>query len=307
VTPIPVRGTGLTKHYGEFVAVDGIDFHVDAGECVAFLGPNGAGKTTTVKMITGFSPITAGTVSVLGLDVSRDPREVKARIGICQQEDSLDPDFTVRQNLIVYARFFDIPGAVAKRRTDELLDLVRLTDKADAQIQELSGGMRRRLMLARSLLNEPQLLILDEPTTGLDPQARQLIWKRVRRLRAEGRSILLTTHYMEEASQLCDRVIIMDHARIHLEGKPQDLVSEIIGREVVELWDTDGVVDELREFVNTLNCTIEETEDRVYVYDRDGRGVGEEIGRRFPHQPRLIRHATLEDVFLHRTGRSLKE
>lgn len=301
---LPIEVGQLTKRYGHFIAVDAVEFSVGHGECVALLGPNGAGKTTTVKMLTCFSPVSAGQARVFGLDVMTYPREIKTRLGICSQEDNLDPDFTVRRNLLVYARYFNIPRAVARQRADTLLELVHLTDKAEAKVDELSGGMKRRLTLARALINEPSLLVLDEPTTGLDPQARQLIWQRIRQLRAEGVTVLLTTHYMEEASQLCDRVILMDEGRILLEGRPGDLVASEVGHQVVELW---NMTDELRDFVHGLGEVVEETEDRLYIYERNGQDLGEVIGRRFPHQERLIRPASLEDVFLHRAGRALKE
>jgi lipooligosaccharide transport system ATP-binding protein len=302
---LPIEAVGLSKSYGPLTAVDGIDFVVREGECVGFLGPNGAGKTTTVRMVTCFTPLTGGRVHVFGLDVNRRPREVKRLLGICPQEDNLDPDFSVRKNLLVYARYFDLGGPEVRRRVDELLAMVQLTDKADGNIRELSGGMKRRLMLARALLNQPRLLVLDEPTTGLDPQARHLIWQRVRALQTgAGVTVLLTTHYMEEASQLCDRVILMDEGRILLEGDPAGLVEREIGREVVEMW---GVPDEVREFVRSASWHFEETDDRFYVFDRDGGRAAEEIARRFPRQERLIRPASLEDVFLHRAGRMLKE
>lgn len=304
MSPLPIEARGLTKRYGTFTAVDGIDLTVQDGECVALLGPNGAGKTTTVKMITCVSPVTSGNVRVFGYDVATEFRDIKACLGVCAQEDNLDPDFTVRRNLTVYARYFNIDRVTAGRRADELLELVQLTEKANAKIGELSGGMKRRLVLARSLLNRPRMLILDEPTTGLDPQARQLIWKRVRRLRADGIPVVLTTHYMEEAAQLCDRVVLMDGGKILLEGAPAKLVENEVGAEVVELW---NVPPEVRAFIDSLECVIEETEDRLYLYDRHRQGLGTRVGERFPDQERLIRHATLEDVFLHRTGRTLKE
>lgn len=301
----PIEALSLTKRYGEFTAVDGIDFTVGPGECVGFLGPNGAGKTTTVRMVTCFSPITSGAAQVFGLDCARRPRAVKALLGICPQEDNLDPDFDVRKNLLVYARYFDLFGAEAKRRSDELLDLVQLSEKATAKIRELSGGMKRRLMLARALLNRPRLLVLDEPTTGLDPQARHLIWQRVRLLREqEGVTVLLTTHYMEEASQLCDRVILMDAGKILLEGSPADLVAQEVGREVVEMRNAG---EEVRVLAAERGWKTEAVEDRLYLYDSKGGAVAEAIQERFPHAERQIRPATLEDVFLHRAGRALKE
>jgi lipooligosaccharide transport system ATP-binding protein len=305
MTPLPIEATGLIKRYDAFTAVDGIDFTVHEGECVGFLGPNGAGKTTTVRMVTCFTPITAGRARVFGLDVSHRPREVKRLLGICPQEDNLDPDFSVLKNLLVYARYFDLSGRGVRDRIEELLALMQLTDKAHANIRELSGGMKRRLMLARALLNKPRLLVLDEPTTGLDPQARHLMWQRVRSLRTnEGVAVLLTTHYMDEASRLCDRVILMDQGRILLEGSPAALIEQEVGREVLEMWDYPL---EVREFVRAASWQFEESEDRLYLYDRDNGQAAEEIGRRFPKQERLIRQATLEDVFLHRAGRTLRE
>ena len=300
----PIEARSLTKRYGTLTAVNGIDFHVEASQCVGFLGPNGAGKTTTVKMVSGFSPITAGSALVFGIDVSRHPRDVKRQIGVCPQEDNLDPDFSVWKNLMVFARYFDMPGSVALRRGHELLEFLHLTDKADARIDELSGGMKRRLLLARALLNSPRLLLLDEPTTGLDPQARHLIWQRVRTLRDNGTTVLLTTHYMEEASQLCDRVILMDEGKILLEGKPSELVAREVGREVVELW---HVAPEVVGFAQESGWTFEHVEDRLIIRDQEGGTVSRVIEERFPGQDRSIRSATLEDVFLLRTGRALKE
>ncbi len=302
VLPIEVRG--LVKRYGEFTAVDGIDFDVAKGECVALLGPNGAGKTTTIRMLTCFSPITDGTIRVFGQDVTEKPRTVKSSMGICPQEDNLDPDFSVRKNLLMFARYFDLECNRAARRADELLEQMGLTEKADSVIPELSGGMKRRLMLARALLNEPQMLVLDEPTTGLDPQARQLIWRRVRRLRTAGVTVLLTTHYMEEASQLADRVMVMNEGKILLEGAPESLVASEVGREVVELW---NVSDAVRVFLDERDWPMEDVEGRLYISDREGGHVAQEIESRFPEQDRQIRSATLEDVFLRRTGRALKD
>lgn len=300
----PIEARGLTKRYGSLVAVDGIDFDVHEGECVGFLGPNGAGKTTTVKMVSGLSPLTHGTATVLGFDVSRHPRRVKAQIGVCPQEDNLDPDFTALKNLLVFARYFDMPAQLAHARARGLLGFLQLTEKANAKIDELSGGMKRRLLLARALLNSPRLLLLDEPTTGLDPQARHLIWHRVRALRDDGTTVLLTTHYMEEASQLCDRVIMMDEGKILLEGAPSELVAREVGREVVELWKPPPPV---ADFVRDAGWVFEQVEDRIIIRDQTGGHVARAVETHFPEQPRLIRGATLEDVFLARTGRTLKE
>ena len=297
-----VEARALTKRYGDLPAVDGIDFGIRAGECVGFLGPNGAGKTTTVRMVSCFTPISAGTVEVFGLDVTARPRAVKRQLGICPQEDNLDPDFTVEKNLLVYARYFSIPRAEAQRRTTELLRLMHLEGKRKAKIDELSGGMKRRLVLARALLGEPRLLLLDEPTTGLDPQARHQIWQRVRTLKAEGTTILLTTHYMEEATQLCDRVILMDKGRILLEGRPHELIEDEIGCEVVEIWNHG---DEVQAFVSEHGWDHDVHDGRLYVYLARGTEGGRLLGARFPHQEHLLRQATLEDVFLRRAGRAL--
>jgi len=305
IDPLPVVARSLTKRFGSLAAVDGVDFDVRTGECVGFLGPNGAGKTTTVRMVSCQSPITEGSVRVFGIDAADRPREVKAVLGICPQEDSLDDDFAVRRNLLVYARYHGIVGGEAARRADELLEWMQLDEKADAKVEELSGGMKRRLVLARSLMNRPRLLLLDEPTTGLDPQARHLIWSRVRSLQSQGVTCILTTHYMDEAQALCDRVVLMDHGKILLEGKPSDLVAREVGAEVLELR---NVPADVRAFVREAGWPVEETEDRIYVYDRgSGTSARAEIERRFPDQERLVRHATLEDVFLVRTGRMLRD
>jgi len=300
----PVTARALTKRFGSFTAVDGIEFDVHRGECVGFLGPNGAGKTTTVRMVSCQSPLTSGSIRVFGLDVETEPRDVKALLGVCPQDNNLDTDFSARRNLIAFARYYGIRRDDAARRADELIAWMQLSEKADAKVEELSGGMRRRLVLARALLNRPKLLLLDEPTTGLDPQARHLIWGRVRALKAEGTTCLLTTHYMDEASALCDRVILMDQGRILLAGAPAKVVEQEAGREVCELWNTGA---EVRAFVKEAGWRVEEAEDRLYVYDAEGGVARGEIERRFPEQERLLRHATLEDVFLLRTGRTLRD
>src|SRR6185503_2189713 len=236
MSPPAIIARELTKRYGDVEAVRGVSFEVERGEIVGFLGPNGAGKTTTVRMLSCFLPPTSGTASIHELDVCEQPRDVKRIIGVCPQEDNLDPDFHVMKNLLVYGRYFALPRRVVRDRALELLAFVALSDKAHAPIQSLSGGMKRRLVLARALLNEPRVLMLDEPTTGLDPQARHAIWTRIRGLRSHGTTVLLTTHYMEEASQLCDRVVVMDGGRILLEGAPSTLVDREVGHTVVEAW-----------------------------------------------------------------------
>jgi lipooligosaccharide transport system ATP-binding protein len=294
----------LTKRYGDLEAVRGVSFEVGKGEIVGFLGPNGAGKTTTVRMLSCFLPPTSGTASIHDVDVRERPRDVKRLIGVCPQEDNLDPDFHVLKNLLVYGRYFGIPHRVVRDRALELLAFVALSDKAHAPIVSLSGGMKRRLVLARALLNEPRVLILDEPTTGLDPQARHAIWTRIRSLRSHGTTVLLTTHYMEEASQLCDRVVVMDGGRILLEGAPLDLVEREVGRTVVEAW---NYSEDFVSFLRALPGRLEEVGDRLYFYPEESDHVERLFDQRFPNQERLIRRATLEDVFLKLTGRALRD
>src|SRR4030067_3640346 len=230
-----VKAENLLKKFGDFVAVNRISFQVATGECFGILGPNGAGKTTTVRMVYGFSPMSGGSLKVFGLDISRDWRQIKSRIGVCQQENSLDPDLTVLQNLEVFARYFDMPKKEARKKAMELLDFIALNHRLNAPVTELSGGMMRRLVLARSLINNPDLLILEERTTGLDPQSRHQVWDRLEDLRKKGMSILLTTHYMEEASRLCDRLIIIDHGLLLVEGKPEELIQQPVGKNEIEM------------------------------------------------------------------------
>jgi lipooligosaccharide transport system ATP-binding protein len=277
---------------------------VNQGECFGILGPNGAGKTTTVRMVYGFSPKTAGSLKVFGLDIDREWRSIKARIGVCTQENSLDPDLTVEQNLHVFARYFNIPAAAAREKSRQLLTFISLDQRREARVPELSGGMMRRLVLARALLNDPELLILDEPTTGLDPQARHQIWQRLEELKANGLTILLTTHYMDEASRLCDRLVIMDHGRILVAGKPADLIREHVGHNVIEV---DTPCAELRSFVKTLNIENEDLGHRLIIYGQGRDELFHEIGNRFCKEGCLLRMATLEDVFLRLTGRDLRE
>jgi len=294
----------LVKKYGETEAVRGVSFEVRAGEVVGFLGPNGAGKTTTVRMICCFMPPTSGSAEVFGTDVGTRPREVKAMLGICPQEDNLDPDFDVLKNLLVYARYFDIPAETARARALELLEAVSLSDRAKSRVDALSGGLKRRLVLARALMNQPRVLILDEPTTGLDPQARHAIWTRIRALRATGVTVLLTTHYMEEASQLCDRVILMDHGKILLDGSPADLIAREVGSTVIEVWNHTA---EVADAARALPGRVEEIGDRLFLYPEDADAAERLFEERFPGQERQIRRATLEDVFLKRTGRALRD
>jgi lipooligosaccharide transport system ATP-binding protein len=284
--------------------VDGLDLEVPAGSCFGLLGPNGAGKTTTIRVLCAASPRDAGAVEVLGLDPAREPRLLRARVGIVPQLDNLDPDFSVLQNLVVYARYYGIPAARARVRARELLRFVRLEDREGAAVEDLSGGLKRRLVIARALLHEPRLLILDEPTTGLDPQSRHQLWDRVRELKRGGVTILLTTHYMEEAEALCDRVAIVDHGRILEEGRPRELVARHARREVVEAHGAD--------FGDPAALAGPEGEaevhgDRVSVYTGRGEEVYHDLVRRFPGADVTLRRATLEDVFLRLTGRGLRE
>ena len=300
-----IEAEKLTKKFGDLVAVDGINFKILKGECFGFLGPNGAGKTTTMKMIHCVLPLTSGKLTVAGMDVAEDGRGIKKMIGVAPQEDNLDPDFTVFHNLIVYARYFDIPKAEAKKRADELLNFVQLEEKRDVIIEHLSVGMKRRLILARALLNEPQILILDEPTTGLDPQARHLIWSKIRSLQKQGVTIVLTTHYMDEAAKLCDRLIIMDHGKIIEEGNPPDLVKKHVGEEVLEVAHDEKVMRLLQETFQ--GARLEVVGEKIHVFTNKSRGVFAQMLREVPFKEAVIRDANLEDVFLKLTGRRLRK
>ncbi|MBV9119409.1 MAG: ABC transporter ATP-binding protein [Chloroflexi bacterium] len=298
-----VRARALTKRYGDFEAVKGIDFDVWRQECFGVLGPNGAGKTTTMKMVHCASPVTSGELLVAGLDVMRFPRQVKALLGVVPQSDNLDPDLTVRQNLLVYARYFDIAAAEAQTRSDDLLDLFQLTEKASAKVSELSGGMKRRLVIARGLLNQPEVLLLDEPTTGLDPQARHLVWQKVSLLKEQGTTLMLTTHYMDEAARLCDRLVIMHHGQILAEGSPRDLIERHAGREVLEVHGDAARRDTIRASLGADVATIE-VEDQLFLFAPDPAEVRRRLGL---ERDFLQRASTLEDVFLRLTGGRLQE
>ncbi len=305
-----VEAEDLVKRFGALVAVDRVSFHVREGECYGFLGPNGAGKTTTMRMICCTVRPTAGRLRVFGLDVQRHPRAVKRQLGVVHQSVTLDDALTVRENLLVYGRYFDLSWREARRRAEELLAFAELEARADDRISKLSGGMQRRLMIARALMASPRLLVLDEPTTGLDPQARHAVWDRLRQLKRAGVTQILTTHYMEEAEQLCDRVAVVDHGRIVAEGPPKELVDRYVGREVVELQVTaDGTPPAaVAERVHHLVEGVEVAGDRVFLHTRDG----EDLLRRvrsldLPVQAVVLRRATLEDVFLRLTGRRLRE
>jgi len=298
-----IEARDLTKRYGEFVAVDGIDFAVERGETFGFLGPNGAGKSSTMRMIGAVSPASGGTLHVLGRDPERDGPEIRSRLGVVPQDDNLDLELDVGENLHVYGRFFGLPRDEIRRRTDELLEFVHLADRRDSRVDSLSGGMKRRLTIARALINEPELMLLDEPTTGLDPQARHALWDRLYRLKQRGVTLVLTTHYMDEAEQLCDRLVVMDRAKIVAEGSPRELIDRYVEREVVELrfGDRNGgpSLDELADHVEVL-------QDRVVIGTDDGDAVVDEVhARGLAPETVLVRRSTLEDVFLRLTGRSL--
>ena len=303
-----IRARGLTKKFGDFVAVDAIDFDVAPGESFGFLGPNGAGKTSTMRMIGCVSPITSGDLTVLGMNPAHDGALIKARLGVVPQQDTLDMELTVRENLIIYGRYFGLPRAECARRADELLEFVQLSDRGKDLVEPLSGGMKRRLTIARSLINEPDVMLLDEPTTGLDPQARHLVWDRLYRLKQRGVTLVLTTHYMDEAEQLCDRLVIMDKAKIVADGSPRQLIDRYSTKEVAELRFAAGVQETLDGQFDGLADRIERLPDRVLLYADDGEAVAVAARERGLHpETVLVRRSTLEDVFLRLTGRSLIE
>jgi lipooligosaccharide transport system ATP-binding protein len=304
-----VHARGLTKRYANgFTAVDGIDFDVRPGKAFGFLGPNGAGKTSTMRMIACSSPVTDGDLSVIGMDPRTQAREIKARLGVVPQIDNLDTELTVRENLEMYARYFDIPGEEFRKRAQDLLEFVQLDERASDQVEPLSGGMKRRLTIARALINEPDLVILDEPTTGLDPQARHLLWERLYQLKRRGATLIITTHYMDEAEQLCDHLVVMDKAKIVAEGSPRQLIDQHSTREVLELRFGDAARAGLNGKLDGLADRIEELPDRFLLYTADGEHALEQVNQRqIPIESALVRRSTLEDVFLRLTGRSLVE
>jgi lipooligosaccharide transport system ATP-binding protein len=307
VPEVLVRARGLTKRFGGFTAVDGIDFDLYRGEAFGFLGPNGAGKSSTMRMIGCVSPPTGGELTILGRDPVREGPAIRARLGVVPQEDTLDVELTVRENLLVYGRYFGLPKKLIKERTDQLLEFVQLADRADSKVDPLSGGMKRRLTIARSLINDPDILILDEPSTGLDPQARHVVWDRLYRLKRRGVTLILTTHYMDEAEQLCDRLVVMDHARIVAAGPPRDLIETHSTREVLELRFAPEYHEQAAEKIQDFwSERIEVTADRIMLYARDGDDALRRV-REHGLEPvtSLVRRSTLEDVFLHLTGRRL--
>ena len=323
-----IHARGLTKRFGSFTAVDAVDFDVAPGEAFGFLGPNGAGKTSTMRMIGTVSPVSDGTLTVFGLDPARHGPAIRARLGVVPQADTLDEELSVVENLLIFGRYFGLPWKESRRRAVELLEFVHLTERADDRVEPLSGGMKRRLVIARALVNEPDLLLLDEPTTGLDPQARHLVWDRLYRLKRRGVTLCLTTHYMDEAEQLCDRLVVMDKARIVAEGTPRQLIERFVTREVLELRlhqddpavrDADGPAGtrselgsgdgaRLEEMLSGLAERVERLPDRVLVYTADGDATAATAYERGLRPASvLVRRSTLEDVFLRLTGRSLVE
>jgi lipooligosaccharide transport system ATP-binding protein len=303
-----IRAQGLGKSYGEVEAVRGVDFEIHRGECFGFLGPNGAGKTSTMKMIYGSVIPTGGELRVAGVEVRQDEREVKRRLGVVPQENTLDEDLTVGENLEVYGRYFGIGKKVARQRAAELLDFVQLSEKAESRVDQLSGGMKRRLLITRSLMSDPEIVVLDEPTTGLDPQARHLVWDKLRGLTAGGKTLILTTHYMEEAAQLCDRLAIMEDGRIISEGSPTDLVRRHVSPEVLELRAPPMVEERLIPLLKANADTVERDGSSLLAYTRDAAGILDEVqGAGVVPDSFLQRSAGLEDVFLTLTGRTLNE
>ncbi|MGL5859167.1 MAG: ABC transporter ATP-binding protein [Angustibacter sp.] len=301
-----IEARGLRKQFGDFVAVDGIDVAVRRGEAFGFLGPNGAGKSSTMRMVGCVSPPSGGQLRVLGMDPRSDGPRIRARLGVVPQQDSLDGELTVRDNLVVYARYFGLPRAECRRRADELLQFANLVDRADSLVEPLSGGMKRRLTIARALVNRPEILLLDEPTTGLDPQARHVLWDRLFRLKRQGVTLVLTTHYMDEAEQLCDRLVVMDGGRIVAQGSPRELIEQWASREVVELRFAEDDLTPHATQVEGIATRTEALPDRLLLYADDGEAVAAQVHQRGVRPLSvLVRRSTLEDVFLRLTGRTL--
>ena len=301
-----IQARHLTKRFGDFTAVDGIDFDVAPGESFGFLGPNGAGKTSTMRMIACMSPVTEGTLRILDMDPAVSGPAIRSRIGLVPQEDTLDLEMTVLDNLLVYGRYFDLPRKVIKERARRLLDFAQLSDRASDKVDPLSGGLKRRLTIARSLISEPELLLLDEPTTGLDPQARHLLWDRLYRLKQQGVTLIITTHYMDEAEQLCDRLVVMDKGRIAAEGSPRDLIARYSTREVLELRFRLDDHSSLADQLGGLGERVEVLPDRLLVYTDDGETAEKQVAERgLDPVVSFVRRSSLEDVFLRLTGRTL--
>ncbi len=307
--PAPlVEAHGLTKTFGDFTAVDSVDFSIQPGEVYGFLGPNGAGKSSTMRMIGATSPINAGTLRVFGLDPRTQGRQIRARLGVVPQEDQLDGELRVEDNLFIYGRYFDLPRKTIMPRIDELLEFAQLTEKRKSKVEALSGGLKRRLTIARALINQPELVILDEPTTGLDPQARHVLWDRLYRLKQEGVTLLITTHYMDEAEQLCDRLCVMDRGRIVAEGTPRQLIDQHSHREVLELRFAVGRQEDATARLDGIAPRLEVLADRILLYVDDAdAALGQVSARGLTPESTVVRRSTLEDVFLRLTGRSLVE
>ena len=304
-----IYAKGLTKRFGDFTAVDGIDFELRRGEAFGFLGPNGAGKSSTMRMIGCVSPPTGGELSILGMDPVADGPAIRARLGVVPQDDTLDVELTVRENLLIYGRYFGLPRDLIRERTDQLLEFVQLTDRADDQVEPLSGGLKRRLTIARSLISEPEILLLDEPTTGLDPQARHVVWDRLFRLKQRGVTLVLTTHYMDEAEQLCDRLVVMDGGKIAAAGSPRQLIEQYSTAEVLELRFDPGEHEQAAEKLADLRAQRTEVlADRILLYIPNG-DIALTAVRDLGLVPltSLVRRSTLEDVFLRLTGRQLED
>jgi lipooligosaccharide transport system ATP-binding protein len=294
----------LHKQFNGLAAVDSLTFAVQQAEFFGLLGPNGAGKTTTIRMLYGFLPSTRGSIRIFGMDLGRHWRQIKARIGVCQQDNTLDPDLTVEQNLLVFAGYFSIPQKEACERGQELLDFFALSHKKNAKVMELSGGMARRLILARALINQPDLLILDEPTTGLDPQSRHQVWQKLETLKEKGLTIVITTHNMEEAARLCDRLVIIDHGQILVTGRPPELITRYAGRNVVEVENPN---QELRAYVVAHQIEHDDLGRRMVLYSPEGSDLNDTVRDKFCHDKCIYRTSSLEDVFLRLTGRELRE
>jgi lipooligosaccharide transport system ATP-binding protein len=301
-----IKASGLVKRFGQFTAVDGIDVEVHAGEAFGFLGPNGAGKSSTMRMIGCVSTPTDGLLRIFGLDPVHNGPVIRGRLGVCPQQDSLDPELSVLENLTVYARYFGIARKVARQRAMELLEFVQLAERANDKVEPLSGGMKRRLTIARALINEPEIVLLDEPTTGLDPQARHLVWERLFRLKQRGVTLVLTTHYMDEAEQLCDRLVVMDAGKIVAEDSPRELIQQYSTREVVELRFGDEALELFAGKLDGIGDRVEVLPDRILLYADDGDAASAAIHQRqLTPSSLLVRRSSLEDVFLHLTGRTL--
>ena len=306
MTPALVSARGLTKRFGDFTAVAGIDFDVQPGEAFGFLGPNGAGKSSTMKMIGAVSPISEGSLSVLGMDPATHGPAIRARLGVVPQEDNLDQELTVEENLMIYGRYFDLPRKEISVRIDELLDFAQLSTRRKDRVEPLSGGMKRRLTIARGLINEPDLMLLDEPTTGLDPQARQVLWDRLYELKQQGVTLIITTHYMDEAEQLCDRLVIMDQGLIVAEGSPQGLIDAHTTREVLELRFAQGTTPPAEATFEGIAKRVETLRNRIVLYTDDAERSASAVNERgVTPESMLVRRSSLEDVFLTLTGRSL--